>query len=217
MGASGANALTLLGAQIYRAEGTARALFVFAHGAGAGQHHPFMAGVSRALSAHGIDVVTFDFPYKRLQKAAPDRPPVLEQSFREVVDAARGWSAAPALFIGGKSMGGRMATHLAAQGLESLGGVVCLGYPLHPPGKPEQLRVAHLPSIRTPLLIIQGERDAFGTPDELRPHLDAMKADVRLHVIPRADHSLAVRGRSTSDTYAELAAIAAAFIAPASA
>jgi predicted alpha/beta-hydrolase family hydrolase len=215
MGAKGATALTQLGATPYPAAGAARALFVFAHGAGAGQHHPFMAGVSRAIAVHGIDVVTFDFPYKRLQKAAPDRPPVLEQSFREAVEAARGWSSAPALFIGGKSMGGRMATHLAAQGLESLAGVVCFGYPLHPPGKPEQLRVAHLPSIRTPLLIIQGERDAFGTPDELRPHLDAMKADVRLHVIPRADHSLTVRGRPTSDTYAELAAIAAAFIAPA--
>ena len=215
-GAKGANALTQLGATPYPAAGAARGLFVFAHGAGAGQHHPFMAGVSRALSAHGIDVVTFDFPYKRLQKAAPDRPPVLEQSFREVIDAARGWSAAPALFIGGKSMGGRIATHLAAQGLESLGGVVCFGYPLHPPGKPEQLRVAHLPSIRTPLLIIQGERDAFGTPDELRPHLDAMQAPVRLHVIERADHSLAVRGRAPSDTYAALAAVAAPFIAPSS-
>src|SRR5688500_15108858 len=162
-----------------------------------------MAGVSRAIAAHGIDVVTFDFPYKRLQKSAPDRPPVLEQAFRDVGDAAGSWSQAERLFIGGKSMGGRIATHLAAQGLPLLSGVVCLGYPLHPPGKPDQLRVAHLPSIAAPLLIIQGERDAFGTPGELRPHLDAMKADVRLHVIPRADHSLAVRGRSASETYTE--------------
>ena len=206
--------LTQLGAQTYPAGGAARALFVFAHGAGAGQHHPFMAGVSKALAAHGIDVVTFDFPYKRLQKSAPDRPPVLEQSFREVVDAARRWSQAPRLFIGGKSMGGRIATHLAAQGLESLSGVVCFGYPLHPPGKPQQLRIAHLPSVTAPMLVIQGERDAFGTPDELRPHLEAMKAEVRLHVIPRADHSLTVRGRAASATYSELADIAAAFIAP---
>jgi len=208
--------LTQVGAQTYPAEGTPRALFVFAHGAGAGQHHPFMAGVSKALAARGIDVVTFDFPYKRLQKAAPDRPPVLEQAFREVVDAARRWSRATRLFIGGKSMGGRIATHLAAQGLDSLAGVVCFGYPLHPPGKPDQLRVVYLPSITTSLLIIQGERDAFGTPAELQPHLDAMTADVRLHVIARGDHSLSVRGRTPAETHAELADIAAAFIAPSS-
>ncbi len=186
--------LTQLGAQTYPAEGNPRAVFVFAHGAGAGQHHPFMAGVSKALAARGIDVVTFDFPYKRLQKSAPDRPPVLEQAFREVVDAARRWSRATRLFIGGKSMGGRIATHLAAQGLDSLTGVVCFGYPLHPPGKPDQLRVAHLPSITTPVLIIQGERDAFGTPAELRPHLESMPADVRLHVVA-ARRSLAQRAR----------------------
>jgi len=206
--------LTQLGAHTYPAEDAARALFVFAHGAGAGQHHPFMAGVSKALAARGIDVVTFDFPYKRLQKSAPDRPPVLEQSFREVVAAARRWSQADRLFIGGKSMGGRIATHLAAQGLESLSGVVCLGYPLHPPGKPQQLRVAHLPSIAVPVLVIQGERDTFGTPDELRPHLEAMKAEVHLHVIPRGDHSLTVRSRPAAETYIELAEIAASFIAP---
>jgi len=206
--------LTQLGAHTYPAEDAARALFVFAHGAGAGQHHPFMAGVSKALAGRGIDVVTFDFPYKRLQKSAPDRPPVLEQSFREVVAAARRWSQADRLFIGGKSMGGRIATHLAAQGLESLSGVVCFGYPLHPPGKPQQLRIEHLPSIEVPMLVIQGERDTFGTPDELRPHLDAMKAEVHLHVIPRGDHSLTVRSRPAAETYIELAEIAASFIAP---
>jgi predicted alpha/beta-hydrolase family hydrolase len=206
--------LTELGAQTYPAQGTPRAVFVFAHGAGAGQHHPFMAGVSRGLAARGIDVVTFDFPYKRLQKSAPDRPPVLEQSFRDAVAAARKWSRAERLFIGGKSMGGRIATHLAAQGLESLSGVVCFGYPLHPPGKPQQLRIEHLPSITVPVLVIQGERDAFGTPDELRPHFEAMKADVRLHVIPRGDHSLSVRGKAPADTQSELAAVAAAFMAP---
>lgn len=205
--------LTQLGARTYPADETPRALFVFAHGAGAGQHHPFMAGVSRGLAARGVDVVTFDFPYKRLQKSAPDRPPVLEQSFRDVVAAGRKWSKAERLFIGGKSMGGRIATHLAAQGLESLSGVVCFGYPLHPPGKPQQLRIEHLPSITVPVLVIQGERDSFGTPDELRPHLEAMNAEARLHVIPRGDHSLGARGRTPAETQSELAEIAAAFIA----
>jgi uncharacterized protein len=206
--------LTQIGAQTYPAQGTPRAVFVFAHGAGAGQHHPFMAGVSRGLAARGIDVVTFDFPYKRLQKSAPDRPPVLEQSFRDAIAAARKWSKADSLFIGGKSMGGRIATHLAAQGVDGLSGVVCFGYPLHPPGKLRQLRIEHLPSITVPVLVIQGERDAFGTPAELRPHLEAMKADVRLHVIPKGDHSLSVRGRTPAETQFELAEIAAAFIAP---
>jgi pimeloyl-ACP methyl ester carboxylesterase len=104
--------------------------------------------------------------------------------------------------------------HLAAQGLDALSGVVCFGYPLHPPGKPQQLRIEHLPSIAVPVLVIQGERDTFGTPAELRPHLEAMQADVRLHVIPRGDHSLSVRGKTPAETQSELAEIAAAFIAP---
>ena len=111
-------------------------------------------------------------------------------------------------------MGGRIATHLAAQGLDPLAGVVCFGYPLHPPGKPDQLRIAHLPSITAPMLIIQGERDIFGTPAELQPHLDSMTADVRLRVVVRGDHSLSVRGRTPAETHAELADIAATFIAP---
>ena len=202
--------LTTLGAATYPAESrTADALFVFAHGAGAGQRHPFMVAIARALAAHGIDVVTFDFPYMRKRRAAPDRPPVLEQAFRDVIDAARAWSTTDRLFIGGKSMGGRIATHLAAQGLAPLSGVVCFGYPLHPPGKPEQLRIAHLPAITAPLLIIQGERDAFGTPTELQPHVESMNADVRLHVVERGDHSLAVRGVKPADVQADVAAVAA--------
>src|SRR5205085_6886332 len=95
-----------------------------------------------------------------------------------------------AIFIGGKSMGGRIATHLAAAGLVSLAGVILLGYPLHPPGKPEQRRAAHLPAVRVPMLFVQGERDTFGTPDELQPAIATMSAEVTLHVVERADHSL---------------------------
>jgi predicted alpha/beta-hydrolase family hydrolase len=153
-----------------------------------------MVATARGLAARGVDVVTFDFPYMARGRGGPDRPPVLEQSFREVIDAARQWSGASRLFIGGKSMGGRMATHLGAQRLQGLDGIVVLGYPLHPPGKPEQLRVAHLPSIEAPVLIVQGERDTFGTPDEFTAHVKAMKAEVTLHVVHGGDHSLAVRG-----------------------
>jgi len=108
------------------------------------------------------------------------------------------------VFIGGKSMGGRMATHLAAaddataacpeRSREALSGVVVLGYPLHPPGKPEQLRIEHLPRITVPMLIIQGERDPFGSPDELRPHFASLGDRATIHPVTGGDHSLVVRG-----------------------
>jgi predicted alpha/beta-hydrolase family hydrolase len=126
-------------------------------------------------------------------RRAPDRPDVLERAFRDAIEAGRKWSRAPRLFIGGKSMGGRIATHLGADGVDRLVGIIALGYPLHPPAKPEQLRVAHLPRIAVPLLIVQGERDTFGTPHELQPVIEAMSAPVTVHVVAGGDHSLAVR------------------------
>ena len=126
----------------YRAEGTADALLVLAHGAGAGQQHPFMTAVAKGFAARGVDVVTFDFPYMRERRKVPDGRPCSRRRSRRS-SAPRGGGAAPArLFIGGKSMGGRMATHLGAAQLEGLSGIVVFGYPLHPPGKPDQLRVA---------------------------------------------------------------------------
>ena len=193
----------------YPASGAAAALLVLAHGAGASQRHPFMVTVAQGLAARGIDVLTFDFPYMQQRRKVPDKAPVLEQAFREAVAAAREWSGARPLFVGGKSMGGRMATHLAAQGLDGLTGVVALGYPLHPPGKPEQLRIAHLPDIKVPVLIVQGERDTFGTPDELRPHVDAMPAPVTLHVVASGDHSLGVRGKPKEQVYDEVLGVTA--------
>ncbi|MEQ1757095.1 MAG: alpha/beta fold hydrolase [Vicinamibacterales bacterium] len=171
-------------------------LFVFAHGAGAGETHPFMTACASALAAHGVDVVTFNFPYMEAKRRLPDRAPVLEACFEAVVAQARALPglAERGLFIGGKSMGGRMATHLAAKGLDRLRGVVALGYPLHPPGKPEQLRVAHLPQIQVPVLIVQGERDTFGTPAELTPYAEAIPGGATVHVVDGGDHSLGVRG-----------------------
>ena len=137
-------------ARRYAAE-SPQATLVFAHGAGAGQAHPFITAAARGLSARGIDVVTFNFPYMEGGKRAPDRPPVLEACFVAVVAAAREHGGERPLFIGGKSMGGRMATHVAAHHLERvspLSGVICFGYPLHPPGRPDQLRVAHLARFR---------------------------------------------------------------------
>lgn len=179
----------------YQAAGTARALVVLAHGAGAGQQHPFMLSAARGLADRGIAVVTFDFPYMQARRRAPDGAPVLEACFEEVIGTAREWVVDAPLFIGGKSMGGRMATHLAARRVEHVAGVVVFGYPLHPPGKPSELRVAHLPSIVVPVLIVQGERDTFGTPAELQQAIEAMTAPVTLHVVPRGDHSLMIPGQ----------------------
>jgi predicted alpha/beta-hydrolase family hydrolase len=197
----------------YAAAQPGGALLLLAHGAGAGHRHPFMIGMARALATRGVDVVTFNFPYTEQKRRAPDRAPVLEACFRAAAAALdRGPLRGRALVIGGKSMGGRMATHLAAQGMQPLAGVVALGYPLHPPGKPEQARVAHLPAIVAPVLIVQGERDAFGTPAELRPALATMSAAVTLHVVSGGDHSLAVRGQPKDQGLEAVAAVVAEWI-----
>ena len=186
---------------IYRAASPAGRLLVLAHGAGAGQRHPFMTAMASNLAARGVDVVTFDFPYIDEGRKVPDRAPVLEACFASVIDQAVAPDAFSThrLLIGGKSMGGRIATHLAAAGFvaragagPALSGVVTLGYPLHPPGKPQQPRSGHLGSIRAPWLIVQGSRDTFGTPDELRPVVASLSAPVTLHVVEGGDHSFAV-------------------------
>jgi predicted alpha/beta-hydrolase family hydrolase len=193
---------------IYRAATPSHHLLVLGHGAGAGQHHPFMTAIATRLAARGLDVVTFDFDYMQQGRRVPDRAPVLEACFARVIDWAVGRDelAGRRLLIGGKSMGGRIATHLAAAGFAAgagtgpaVAGTVALGYPLHPPGKPQQLRTAHLGAIAAPLLIVQGRRDTFGTPDELRPVIAAMGAAVTLHVVDGGDHSFAV-ARTPRDT-----------------
>lgn len=191
-------------AQISPTGATANVLLVLAHGAGAGQRHPFMVAYARALAERGVDVVTFDFPYMQQGRRLPDKAPVLEECYLLAIARAREQVGRERLVIGGKSMGGRIATHLGAQGVDELTGIVALGYPLHPPGKPEQLRVAHFPQMRVPLLIVQGERDTFGTPAELEPQLAPIPSTVRLHVVPGGDHSLVVRGRPAADVRAEV-------------
>ena len=191
------------------------AMLVLAHGAGAGQRHPFMVSVAKGLAERGVDVVTFDFPYMHARKGAPDKAPVLEHCFRAAVEASRalGGRGGHRLFIGGKSMGGRMATHLGAEGVAGLQGIVVLGYPLHPPGQPDKLRVGHLPAIAAPLLVVQGERDAFGAPSELEPHMKTVKTPVTLHAIAGADHSLSVRGTRGPAVFESMLAVVADWIA----
>lgn len=201
-----------LGTVRYPAEGSADAVLVLGHGAGAGQKHPFMVATAKGLAARRISVVTFDFPYMRARRSVPDKAPILEQSFRDVLDATREWAGRTAMFLGGKSMGGRMATHLGAQGVTGVQGIIALGYPLHPPGRPDKPRTEHLPSIRVPVLIVQGERDTFGTPSELEPVIATMETKVTLHVVAGGDHSLTIRGRKKDDAFAEVLDVIAGWI-----
>ena len=173
-------------------------LFVLAHGAGAGHVHPFIVRYARGLAEHGFDVVTFNFPYIHAGRRTPDRAPVLEEAFRNVIRAAAHAATPPAqLLIGGKSMGGRMATHLAATpdlwpaDAPPLDGVVVLGYPLKPPGGRGD-RVSHLLQISVPTLIIQGTRDSFGGPDDVRAALGGRQPLITVHAVQGGDHSFAV-------------------------
>ena len=165
---------------------------ILGHGAGAGQRSTFMVDFAGGLSALGIDVITFNFLYTEQGRKIPDRAPALESCYRAVIDVARAAveSARRSLFIGGKSMGGRIATQVAAADAAlPIAGLVLLGYPLHPPGKPAERRDKHLPTIARPMLFVQGTRDAFGTPAELAPILDALQPPPTLHVAAQGDHS----------------------------
>lgn len=171
------------------------ASLILAHGAGAGQRSQFMAESAAALADRGLDVVTFNFPYTEQGRRIPDRRPILEACYLAVIDAVRLElaSARQALFIGGKSMGGRIATQVAAADRAlPIAGLVLLGYPLHPPGRPDQRRDAHLPGLGRPALIVQGSRDIFGRPDEFASVVAAMEPAPTLHVIEGGDHSFKV-------------------------
>ena len=181
-------------AVVYRATG-ARAVLVLGHGAGAPQTHPWMVRMASAIAARGLDVVTFNFLYADARRRVPDKNPVLEATWRAAVDAVRARDdlAHGRLFLGGKSMGGRIATQVAAdpEGLGELAGLVLLGYPLHPPGRPDKLRVAHLGRVQAPMLFVQGTRDAFGSPAELAPFVDPLASrGTRIFPVESGDHSL---------------------------
>ncbi|CAE6888396.1 hypothetical protein ACOMICROBIO_FLGHMIGD_00677 [Vibrio sp. B1FLJ16] len=168
-------------------------LFIFAHGAGAGMEHDFMSAVAKGLVEQGIRVVRFNFPYmvKRAEdgkKRPPDRAPKLLEAYEEVITH---FTNQPVV-IGGKSMGGRMSSLLAEN--ELVAGMACLGYPFHPPGKPEKYKGEHLATIEKPTLILQGERDTFGKKEEFE-HF-ALSEQVRVIFVPDGDHSFKPRKRS---------------------
>ena len=194
---------------------------ILAHGAGAPQLSPFMRQFATGLAARGIDTVTFNFLYMEQDRRAPDPKGRLEATYRTAIESTRAavGSATTRLVIGGKSMGGRIASQVAARDDDDepvdVDGLIFLGYPLHPPGRPERRRDAHLPSIVAPMLFIQGSRDTFGTKDEMQPVVDACQ-DARLHIIEGGDHSLKVRGKdapSPEDLYDSVQDVMADWIA----
>lgn len=186
----------------YRAASRHRSglVVILAHGAGAGQTTSFMVHFATSLAARGIDTVTFNFIYTEQRRRVPDRNDKLEGCYGAVITAVRSGKlhddAPRKLVIGGKSMGGRIASQVAARGQEGIAGLVFLGYPLHPPGRLDQLRSKHLPDIRAPMLFVQGSRDAFGTPAELRDVLRGLPAAADLCVVEDGDHSFKVPKRS---------------------
>lgn len=178
-----------------------RGTLVLAHGAGAGQQHPFMRAAAATFATAGFETITFDFPYMENGRRVPDPAPVLEASFAEVAaECCARWINGRGYFVGGKSMGGRIASQAAARGLfdRAPAGLVFLGYPLHPPGKPEKRRDAHLPSIAAPMLFVHGTRDPFGTSDEMR-QLAGRLPRATLTLIEGGGHSFEAPKRDGGD------------------
>lgn len=204
-----------------------RAVLVLAHGAGGDHRAELLADLARRLPARGIAVARFDFGYRIAGKKLPAPMATIVAEYAAVVRAVRERAPGVPIFIGGKSMGGRAATHLAVDpaGADVIGGVardaavrgvVLLGYPLHPDGKPEKLRDAHLPSVSIPMLFVQGTRDALCDLALLRPVLARCGDRATLHILEDGNHGLEVRkkasGRSTAEAWDEVEHVIVAFL-----
>jgi uncharacterized protein len=165
---------------------------LLAHGAGADMHAATLTSVADALADVKIPSLRFNFPYMAAGRRSPDRPPVLTAAVRDATAELARRSKLPSerLVLGGRSMGGRMCSLVVGDDSDPLAalGLVLLGYPLHPPGKPEQLRVEHFPRLTVPCLFVSGTRDAFGTPDELMRNAEAIKGPVTWHWVESGDH-----------------------------
>lgn len=193
---------------------------ILAHGAGAPMDSTFMAGIAARLGARGIRVLRFEFPYMRRRRAEggkrpPDRAPVLLDAWATATRSAMAAHGTARLAVGGKSMGGRMATLAAAEGRldPPAEAVVTLGYPFHPPGRPETLRTAHLTALTAPILMVQGTRDPFGKSEEVTGY--ALPPAARLHWIDDGDHDLKPRkasGRTAEDALNDAADAVAEFL-----
>ena len=191
------------------AQTDARYLYVFAHGAGAGMQHPFMVRASEALVRHGIATHRYEFPYMKAGKSRPDSPAVAEAAVREAVREAATKAPAARLLAGGKSFGGRMTSQAQArEPLPGVRGLVFLGFPLHPPGRPGVERAEHLSAIEIPMLFLQGTRDEFATLDLLQGVVKRLGSRATLHLIEEGDNSFKVpkrSGKTESDVLEELA------------
>jgi uncharacterized protein len=185
---------------------------LLAHGAGVDMHTTTLTTVADALAAAGIPSLRFNFPYMAAGRRGPDRPPVLATAVRDATAELARRTKLPSdrLVLGGRSMGGRICSLVVADADDPLPalGLVLLGYPLHPPGRAEQLRVEHFPRIRVPCLFVSGTRDAFGTPDELQRHTREIKGSVRWHWIDTGDHGfkpLKASGLTTEEVLTDVA------------
>jgi len=186
---------------------------ILGHGAGADQSSGFMKLFASGLSDRGLDVMTFNFVYTEQKRSVPDQKAKLESCFRAVIEAALSEKKLKEnkLVIGGKSMGGRIASQVAAAACEQsdplareIAGLVFLGYPLHPPGNPAKLRTEHLPQIKMPMLFVQGTRDSLGSTDEIEPIVKKLKLPAEMYVVEGGDHSFKAPkkfGRSQEEVY----------------
>jgi predicted alpha/beta-hydrolase family hydrolase len=170
----------------------AKVTLILGHGAGANQLSGFMRLFAAGLAERGLDVISFNFLYMEQGRKIPDPAPRLESCYRAVIDAVVKHKPLKGkrLVIGGKSMGGRIASQVAASQPDDIDGLVFLGYPLHPPGRPDKLRSEHLPKIKAPMLFAQGSRDAFGTKEEISGLIKKLKLPAELYSIEGGDHSL---------------------------
>lgn len=185
--------------------GDGRAVVVLAHGAGAGMRSDFMTFMAGGLADAGLLCLRFEFPYMQAGRKAPDKGPVLESAFTEIAGHARALAGDRPLVLGGKSMGGRIASQAVAAGAPA-DGLVFHGYPLHPPGRPERLRTTHWADVKVPMLFVEGTRDPFCPLDTLRRVLDETGVAADLVAIDDGDHSFKVRkssGRATPDAWRE--------------
>lgn len=190
-------------------------VFVCAHGAGGNLSDKSILMVTRALGERGLDIVRFNFLYKEKKSGRPDPMPKLKETTAAVVAHVRAALAPQTLIIGGRSMGGRAASMLAADGFDC-SGLLLLAYPLHPPGRPDQLRDAHLPAIHVPVLCINGTRDPFCTPDLMKRALEPVTTPWQMHWLDGADHSFHVpksSGRTDAQVMTEVADVAQGWLA----
>ena len=195
-----------------------RALLVLAHGAGAGMLHPFLNAIAARLAEREVATFRYQFPYMDARRRRPDPPGTIVAGVRAAVHEARGLAPDLPVFAGGKSFGGRMtSTAQAGAPLPGVRGLVFLGFPLHPPGRPGTSRADHLDAVAVPMLFLQGTRDEFAGIDELRPVLRRLGARATLHVVDGADHSFHVlkrSGRTDAKVLHELADAIAGWMTP---